>query len=62
MIYCHSRLSLSPQPLAFSKPCDQLPRPPNVWCQKETVGHTDNLLKGNGFDYNLALINYSVQF
>lgn len=64
MIYCHSPLSLSPQPPASSKAGNQLPQPPapEVWCPKGTVGHTDNLLKGNGFDYNLALINYSVQF
>lgn len=61
MIYCHS-VSLNPQPLPFSNPSNQHLQTPNVWCQKETVGHIDNLLKGNGFDYNLALINYSVQF
>ena len=62
MIYCHSQVPLNPQPPIFSKPSNQRLQTPNVWCQKETVGHTDNLLKGNGFDYNLALINYSVQF
>lgn len=61
MIYCHLQVPLDPQPPTFSKPSNQLLQTPNVWCQKETVGHRDNLFKGNGFDYNLALINYGVQ-
>lgn len=62
MIYCHSQVPFNPPPLTCSKPSNQSVQTPSVQCQEETVGHIDNLLKDNGFDHNLALINYSAQF